>query len=364
MEDICETPVTTSPNTGGATRSAVTVVIATWNSLPDLGECMETLFSQDYPNFRVLVVDSGSSDGTPEFVRGKYPDVEVIACKENLGYRRANALGCGRCKSDYVLVLNDDVELEPHWLSAMVGYMEDHPRAGLATPLILLASDRGLVNAAGNALQFTGMYSGRGKGRPRAEFTASGPVSAVSGCCFIARRKLLDQIGGFSSDFDAYDTGWHASFEDADLSFRAWMAGYEVAFVAESAMWHKYTQRPMHRQRFLAYEFGRYLLAVRNFEPMTLLRLLPLLLILEAMTLTYAARRGPSWVAGKIRLWFWMVRSAGLLRQMRARIQPLRQVSDRVVLRQLSPDLAISGAPRFIEGALNRLFRLYFRLVF
>ena len=60
---------------------------------------MDTLLRQDYPNFRVLVVDSGSADGTPEFVRGNYPNVEVIASKENLGYRRANALGFDRCEA-------------------------------------------------------------------------------------------------------------------------------------------------------------------------------------------------------------------------------------------------------------------------
>ena len=210
-----------------------------------------------------------------------------------------------------MVALNDDVELEPHWLSAMVDYMEAHPRAGLATPLILLASDRGLVNTAGNALHFTGMYSGRGKNRPRAEFAASGPVGAISGCCFIARRELLDRIGGFSSPISmpATQAGMHPSRTPTCPSAPGWRA-------TRLYSWRKRRcgistrNAPCTGSAFSPTSSDGTCSRSGISEPRTLLRLLPLFLVLEAMTLAYAARRGPSWVAGKFRLWFWMILAA------------------------------------------------------
>jgi GT2 family glycosyltransferase len=337
----------------------VTIIIATWNSVRHLDGCLGSIMRQVYRNFRVLAVDGASSDGTAEYIRQRFPEVNVLKCQENLGYRRANALGMARATGSYVVVTNDDVEVDENWLGSLVQYMEANSRTGLATPLILYHSDPGLVNGAGNILHFTGMYCSRGKNRPREEYALSGPVPAVSGCCFIVRREVLERVGGFSGDFDAYDTGWHSGFEDVDLCWRARMSGYEIGYVAESVLYHKYTQRPMVLARYVSYEFGRYLVAIRNFERRTLLLLLPLLVVIEAGSLLYSLYRGPRWLMAKGRLWIWMLRHVVVLRGMRTRVQSARTLGDKRVLAAMSPELCISVIGQWQERAANAAFRAY-----
>ena len=109
--------------------------------------------------------------------------------------------------------------------------MAEDDEIGMVTPMILLAEHKELVNSAGNTLHFSGIYGPRGKGDPKQQHETRQILAAVSGCCFMIRRDLMQRLGGFSTDFDQLDVGWHASFEDVDLGWRAQLSGYRIEYV-------------------------------------------------------------------------------------------------------------------------------------
>ena len=246
--------------------------------------------------------------------------------------------------ADYTVVLNDDLSLDPTAIEILISYLEQHPQAALATPIVLMHSRPDVMNTAGNRLSYCGLPSCRGKGQSRRLFQHSGPVAAVAGCAFAIRKTTLEEIGGFSQDFDQYPTGWHSSLEDADLSLRAWMAGYEVHYVAESIAYHRYSQRGMNAQRFSAIEFGRILLLLRNLERKTLFRLIPLMAATEAGALLYAALRGPSWLLARLSIPCWVFLHRRDISTMRCNIQRLRKVHDSQIFWHLDDQIEFAGA--------------------
>jgi GT2 family glycosyltransferase len=335
-----------------ATRPTVTAVIVTWNSTAHIGECLETLLAQTCGPVSVVAVDSHSSDGTPEYIEKHFPSVEVVRSGTNLGYCAGNRLGMSLQSSDYIAVLNDDLALAPNALEILIGYMERKPSVALASPLVLMHSDANVVNTAGNRLSWCGMPSARGKGRSPQELQYSGAVAAIAGCAFVVRRAVLREIGGgFSEDFLRCRTGWHASLEDADLSLRAWIAGYEVHCVGEAVVFHRYSQRSMSPERWASVEYGRSLVLLRCFEGSTLLRIAPVLLAVEIAALGYSALRGMPWFTAKMGVMRWILTHGREIRRMRQAVQGIRKVRDREILPALDDLTEFSGSMGGGRGA-------------
>jgi len=345
-----------------------TVVVLTANSMAHIAECLGTITDQSYQKYHTLVVDSNSSDDTVPFIRSHFPQVQVLSLDENLGYRRGNALGMRVVEGDYVVICNHDVEVERDWLNALVQAMEQGPSLGIATPKILFYDNRGTINEAGNTLHYTGTYGSRGIGHPEQEFDQPEELAAMSGCCFIIRRSVLDLTGGFSTDFDHLDSGWHASFEDVDLAWRTLLLGYRIAYVPTSVVYHKHERKSVTPQMFCSYEWGRHLLVLRNYGARSLALLAPLLILMEVLTWAYAAMKGRAWLRAKWKEWTWLLTNTATIRDMRAQVQSSRVVSDRVLVERMSPTIPIAHLvpwPRWgthVERILNMIFSAYYQV--
>ena len=106
----------------------VAVVIPSWNGRELLASMLPTLDAQTYRDFRTLVVDNGSTDGTVEWLQSEWPDVEVLALARNVGFAPAVNRGVAAGEEDYVALLNNDMELDPGWLEALVHALDADPR--------------------------------------------------------------------------------------------------------------------------------------------------------------------------------------------------------------------------------------------
>lgn len=347
----------------------VSVVVLTANSMAHVAGCLGTMMDQSYQNYHILVVDSNSSDNTVQFIRSHFPQVQVLSLDENLGYRKGNALGMRMAEGDYVVICNHDVEVERDWLAALVQAMEQDPSLGIVTPKILFYDNRDAINEAGNTLHYTGTYGSRGIGRPEQEFNQPEELAAMSGCCFMIRRSVLDQTSGLSADFDHLDPRWHASFEDVDLAWRTQLLGYRIAYVPRSVIYHKHQRKPVTPQMFCSYEWGRHLMVLRNYSAKSLALLAPLLVLLEALTWVYAAVKGSAWLRAKWKEWIWILTHATTILDMRTRVQSSRVVSDRVIVERMSPTIPIAHLvpwPRWrthVERILNMIFSAYYRVI-
>jgi GT2 family glycosyltransferase len=318
------------------------VIVVITNEAGFIPDCLGSLLGQDQPDYEVIVVDNASTDGGPELIEREYARVRLIRNASNLGYVGANNVGFAAASGSVLAVVNPDTRMEPGWLRGLVDAVSD-PAIGLATSQALLYDEPGLVNACGNDVHVSGLGFCHGLGRPR-DSVRAGPVAAVSGCGFAIRRDVLDAIGGFDEMFWAY-------VEDTDLSFRARLAGYQIAYAPASVLFHRYALR-MRPAKFFHIERNRRLLLWKNLRVSTLVLLAPALLLGELMMWAFALLRGPAYLREKARADAWLIRERKRWRRARAGAQALRKVGDRDLLPWLTARL--DPAQVVGEGGVGR----------
>jgi GT2 family glycosyltransferase len=214
------------------------IVVVSYRCRSLLRGCLDSLGA--YPpagGARVWVVDNASADGTVEMVKEAFPEVELIASDENLGFSKANNLAIVRGSAPFVLALNPDTLMTEGALDRMLELMEERPEVGMSGCRLELpdgtfdhAARRSFPTPLGALAHFTGV--GRLKKTParlaqyRAPEVESGPVDAVNGAFMLMRREALEQVGLF-------DEGYWMYMEDLDLCYRfakaGWITWYEPA---------------------------------------------------------------------------------------------------------------------------------------
>ena len=233
-----------------------------------------------------LVVDNASNDGTVALVRQNHPWVTLLESPENLGYGRGCNLALGHVRTPYVLFLNADVMIEPEDILALVGFLEDHPRAGMVAPA-LIEPDGCLqaTQALPTPLNILAQAAGANGGGPVQRLVHPGgpPFEAewLCGAVLLADRVLLEELGGFDPRFFLY-------FEETDLCRRVrahrrelWAVGGAVARHAAHDSADK-TQKEMYegciaeyyfssRFYYLAKQYGWVIAAVTEAGEITLL---------------------------------------------------------------------------------------------
>ncbi len=334
----------------------VDVSVVSWNSWPHLRETLPALIAQDYPSYRVVVVDNASSDETAEAVEAHFPDVTVIRSDRNGGYAAGNNVCIARSTSKYVAVVNPDARPETGWLRALVRALEDDPSAALATSKVLLASDPGRVNACGLDVHLSGIAFCRGLRQEQHQYVTTAPGAAVSGAAFVARRDVLEEIGALDERFFMY-------MEDTDLSMRARLAGYGVIMTPRSRVAHDYTLT-VPPQKFFYLERNRAFMLINVFRWRTLALLTPALVLAEVGVWWYAARSGRPWLWAKARACASVVACIPAMLRRRGEVQKLRRVRDAALIAQLTPTLreieGVRGAPLRLA---NRCFAAYAALL-
>jgi GT2 family glycosyltransferase len=210
----------------------VSVVIPNYNGRHLIGPCLEALRRQTYGDFETIVVDDGSTDGSVDLVKEAYPEVRLVALRENGGFSAAVNAGIRASRTEHVALLNNDAEPEAGWISALLRAADSHPEAALFASKLVSASDRRILDGAGDALRWSGLPMRLGHGeKDRGQYDEGGYVFGACAAAAMYRRGLFEEIGPFDEDFFAY-------CEDADLSFRALLAGHGCLYVPEAVVHH------------------------------------------------------------------------------------------------------------------------------
>jgi GT2 family glycosyltransferase len=208
------------------------VVVPNWNGERFLSTCLGSLRRQTYGDFETVLVDNGSSDGSVAFVEENFPEVRIVRLPHNGGFTAAVNAGIGASEAEYVVLLNNDTEVEQRWLEALVRAADEHPEAGLFASKLVDFRDRRLLDGAGDALRKTGLPYRIGHGEiDRGQFEEEALVFGACAAGALYRRRLFDEVGVFDGDF-------FSNCEDGDLSFRAQLAGYRCLYVPGSVVYH------------------------------------------------------------------------------------------------------------------------------
>ena len=209
----------------------IDIVIPTWNRRDLVEECLDSLREQTFRDFQVIVVDDGSTDGTAEWLAAACPEVRVVVLPENRGFCAAVNAGIAASASPLVLLLNNDMTLEPGFLDALAAAAADS-NVHLFAPLVLWRDAPHTIYSAGDRQCCNGRPESIGFREPLEGFQFSERPFGVSAGAGLYRREVFETVSRFDERLVAY-------FEDSDLNFRARWAGFDVEFVRGAVAWHR-----------------------------------------------------------------------------------------------------------------------------
>ena len=208
----------------------VTVLVLAWNGLDVTKKCLDSLLRETkHPDFKVMLVDNGSTDGTPEYVRS-LDGVELLENGENLGFVGGNNAGIKATTTDVVLLNNDTEIIQGDWLLLMqeLAYSEDD----IGVVGCRLVNDEGRLVHAGTYMPVPSFWGQEYPGDEKdiGQYRDDREVEGVIAACVYIKRELIDKIGGL-------DTAYFSYYEDTDYCIRARESGYRV-FCSKATVMH------------------------------------------------------------------------------------------------------------------------------
>ena len=216
----------------------VHAVILNWNRKDDTLACLASMSSLDPAPEQVILVDNGSTDGTPQAVAGCFPRVTIIANDRNLGFAGGMNVGLRAAlasSAEYVLLLNNDTVVASDLLGVLLAAAAEDERIGLVAPKIYYAEPSDVIWYAGAMRRrwLPGIaFLGYGR-RDAPRYDRRRDVDYATGCGLLARAATLRRVGLFDeSTFFMYH-------EDLDLSERVRRAGYRIVYAPRARMWHQ-----------------------------------------------------------------------------------------------------------------------------
>lgn len=223
-----------------APAPTVRAVVVTWNGAHLIRACLDSLVAQDLPQgVEIVVVDNASTDGTAELLAEHYPQVEVRATEQNLGFAGGVEVGLAGLDTTYAVLLNNDATFAPDAVRLLVEHLEapGHTSVGAATAKIVLtepdAQGRVLVNSTGNVLTRAGAATDRDWLAVDGEESSEVDVFGFCGGAAALRASALEEVGTFDGSLFLY-------YEDTDLSWRLRAGGWDVHYVSSALARHQH----------------------------------------------------------------------------------------------------------------------------
>jgi GT2 family glycosyltransferase len=244
-----------------ANQPLVSVVILNWNGLENTKLCLDSVFAMDYPNFEVIVVDNGSTDGSKEYLSSR-EDIIYIDNPKNRGFTGGHIDGIKVSQGQFVMLLNNDALVKPDILNVALPHFNDSNVAAVG----------------GRAYRWDKKLPPYNESNPFYSYQEISPITAeatmlqfdhgtvqevnnVSGACVVINRAFIDEVGYLYEKFFAY-------YEETDLFARAKRAGYKVLYDPSFCIWHLNGASTSDKKAMFYYLIfrNRFIFAVRNFD--------------------------------------------------------------------------------------------------
>lgn len=199
----------------------MSILVLNYNGIDLLEVCLDSILAQDYESFEVVFIDNASSDGSAAFVRERYPSVRVLENAANLGFAEGNNVGFRATSNELVVLVNNDVKVEPGWLAELVKAVEPE---GVAAAESLIITEgipnryyyrNGTINFMGRNIMLA--------------FDDPSDTFACSGCSVIFKRSLVGE---------PYDGDYFAYSEDMYFGFRIRAMGLRQVHTNASRLYH------------------------------------------------------------------------------------------------------------------------------
>jgi len=324
----------------------VSIVIVNYNGEEVLETCLRSVFDSDYPNFEVIFVDNASTDGSVKLVKEKFGSdsrLIIILNNKNLGLSEGNNIGIMHAKGEFIVILNNDTEVDRNWLRELIRVMELDPTIGAAQCKLLRMDDRKRIDSAGVIMDAHGCAMGRGRihslleiGKASSEIDKGQwdrieEIFAALGNSSIFRRTVLYEVGLFDPKF-------FVGYEDVDISWRIRLRNYKIVFAPNAIVYHKGTATISGKglRWIVKWHFSKNRIAmlIKNYSFRNLVKVMLIIIPVYFLLILFSfnTRASIAYFKGLA----WNVKELNYLVQQRKIVQKSRRVSDDEISRLFS----------------------------
>ncbi len=208
-----------------------TIVIPNYNGLSYIAACLTTLRNQDASDIEIIVVDNASTDGSRELVIRDFPEVRLIPMEENTGFSKAVNVGIKAASAPYVILLNNDTEVDRAFVNCLVNAIAKDERLFSVAAKMISLQEKDKIDDAGDFYTVLGWAFARGKGANVTKYEKAGAVFSACAGAAVYRREIFDEIGYFDEAHFAY-------LEDLDIGYRARIYGYRNGYEPSAIVYH------------------------------------------------------------------------------------------------------------------------------
>lgn len=339
----------------------ITVVVVNYNGIRTVVETIESIYAMEGICPQVILVDDGSTDGSPQAVRERFPDLRMIVKPANT--RQVNSLrneGIRAATTEKVFITDNDIRFDPKCLQEMLAVMNADDQVACCIPRLMYREQPDRINMCGGRIHYIGAYISPERDKTLAEAHLQTGFG-VGGGIALFRRAVFEQVGGFDED---YMLAWG---DDGELQQRMLLAGYQSRYVHTAFALHE--AKPFTKARHyraIGQTYNRWLLLLTHYDVRTLVLMFPMLFIYELVQFTFLCINGlPSlYFQGNAKV----IRALPLIRSKRRRIQAMKRAADRDIvfagpILVTTSRVGFGNVVRLAIGSVSAIFSVYWKLI-
>ena len=267
----------------------VFILTLNWNNTINL---LKSIKKIDYPNYKIVVIDNGSTDDSVKVIKEEFADVKIIENKKNLGYCEGYNVGIRYAlfnKADYIIVTNNDCTVDKDYVKELVKIAESDKNIGLVSGKVYFYDRKNVLQAIGGKVNWlTGFVRIKRNRLDNGQFDDVKEVMHIDDVFLLVRPSLVKKIGMYDKDFFIY-------YEETDLCARAIKSGFKIVYTPFAKIWHKeHASTGGGRSKLATFYLirNRIIFMKKNASKLNLIIFLFLLLIIAPLQLVYYLFRG------------------------------------------------------------------------
>ena len=312
----------------------VSIIILNYNAGKLIEECVDSIYQSNYKNFEIILVDNNSKDESHVKCKEKFPLINLIANKENLGYCEGNNVGIRVANGKFVIVLNPDTIVEPNWINELLQGYEKFGH-GIYQPKFLTIDNKSILQSTGNMIQLFGFGYSRNKGdKDEKQFNNIENINYASGTCLFTTKEIFTQLGFFDSFLFAYH-------DDLDLCWRASMQGIQSYYIPTSIVFHPSEgfSFKWSNFKFFLLERNRLYCLFTHYSHSTILKFLPSLVLVDIAVSLFYLKNGL--FSEKIKASLDILKNSKIINSRYNLIQKNRTVDDKEIISQFRNEVIL-----------------------
>lgn len=330
----------------------ISIIILNYNGGNTILDCVESVFKTVECKFEVILIDNNSSDNSHLLCQEKFPEIILIQNDQNIGLSGRN-FGINKAKGNFIVFLDSDTLVEPGWLSSFLKSYKEHGE-GLYQPKLLDMKNPKIINSAGNMINLFGQAFSRGKGETdKGQYDDFQRISYTSGACTFTTFEVVKKIGQIDPLFFAYH-------DDVDYGWRGALQNIPSYYEPKISIYHKGSQTlQWSSKKFYFLERNRWICLLTLYSRKTLLKLLPILILVEFGTLIFFIKKHMTLM--KLRSFFSIIKLSKKIEFKRKSIVKERKVSDVEVIKNFVDEFDVmsimsdESSQKHVNSIINNL---------